>query len=52
VGEAGPDARVYSLDRESGELTFGDGEHGAVPPAGSQKVRVAYLARRGHELTA
>ena len=34
--------RVYSLDPESGRLTFGDGKHGALVPAGSQNVRVAY----------
>jgi Bacteriophage tail sheath protein len=39
---AGAAGRVYSLDPESGQVTFGDGHHGASPPAGSQSVRVAY----------
>jgi hypothetical protein len=29
------DARVFLLDRESGEIRFGDGLHGARPPDGS-----------------
>ncbi len=32
---AGPAARVFSLDASSGALRFGDGYHGAVPPAGA-----------------
>ncbi len=28
-------AHVYTVDRESGEVRFGDGAHGARPPAGS-----------------
>jgi Bacteriophage tail sheath protein len=34
--------RAYSLDAESGKLTFGDGDHGARLPTGSENVRVAY----------
>jgi len=30
-----PDARVFTLDAEAGTLRFGDGVHGAMPPAGS-----------------
>lgn len=33
--------RVYTLDRESGEIRFGDGAHGARPPAGAA-IRAAY----------
>ncbi|GEM_PF-785164 len=29
------DARVFALDAEAGVLRFGDGVHGAMPPAGS-----------------
>jgi hypothetical protein len=39
---AGAADRVYIVDAQLGELTFGDGEHGAPLPAGSQNVRVAY----------
>ena len=42
LDDAGPSDRVYTLDREAGELAFGDGEHGALPPAGSQNVRATY----------
>ncbi|MBX2796112.1 MAG: baseplate J/gp47 family protein [Myxococcales bacterium] len=32
LDEAGPFDRVYELDPEAGLVTFGDGEHGAIPP--------------------
>ena len=41
LSTAGPTARVFQVDRESASITFGDGSHGAVPPAG-QVVRVTY----------
>src|SRR5262249_27635206 len=28
-------ARVYALDDESGTITFGDGQHGMIPPIGA-----------------
>jgi uncharacterized protein len=40
--EQGPEDRVYVLDREAGELRFGDGKHGARPPAGADVVRATY----------
>ncbi len=33
--------RVYTLDRESGEIRFGDGSHGARPPLGAA-IQVSY----------
>jgi hypothetical protein len=33
---AGPDDRCYVIERSSGLLRFGDGEHGLIPPAGSR----------------
>ncbi|MGC8627106.1 MAG: alpha-L-arabinofuranosidase C-terminal domain-containing protein [Acidimicrobiales bacterium] len=33
---AGPDAHVYTLDPATGAITFGDGRHGSIPPAGAQ----------------
>jgi phage tail sheath protein FI len=42
LGRAGPNDRVFELDREQGELVFGDGRHGATPPSGTDVVRVAY----------
>jgi hypothetical protein len=42
LGAAGPEDRVYVLDREHGELVFGDGQHGARPPSGRDNVRASY----------
>ncbi len=42
-----PDAKVFTLDAEAGILRFGDGVHGAVPPAGSYFL-VEYTTY-GHE---
>jgi alpha-L-arabinofuranosidase len=35
LSAAGPDDDVYEFDASKGEITFGDGMHGAVPPAGA-----------------
>lgn len=43
--DAGPRERVYSLDEQSGEIEFGDGIHGMVPPIGRDAV-VAFSYRR------
>ncbi|WP_141564713.1 hypothetical protein [Dietzia alimentaria] len=40
---AEPDDTVYTLDHESGEVRFGDGTHGAVPPEGS-RLTVSYTS--------
>jgi hypothetical protein len=37
-----PDARVYTLDAEAGEITFGDGRRGLPPPAESRIVAMGY----------
>ncbi|SFR65177.1 putative baseplate assembly protein [Halogeometricum limi] len=44
---AASDARVYSLDPTAGVVTFGDGANGAIPPRGSDNVRVTYLTGGG-----
>jgi hypothetical protein len=36
--DAGPDERVYLLERTNGLLRFGDDRHGRVPPAGARVV--------------
>jgi alpha-N-arabinofuranosidase len=41
LSEAGPGARVYTLDPATGEISFGDGPHGLVPPKGA-KITVSY----------
>ena len=35
LAESGPDDRHFTLDRETGRVTFGDGEHGRRPEEGS-----------------
>ncbi|NHA67265.1 hypothetical protein [Phycicoccus flavus] len=43
LATAGPTDRVYVIDDATGEVTFGDGTHGAVPPAGTA-VRADYTS--------
>ena len=38
-------ARVYALDAATGEIRFGDGRHGALPPIGRDSI-VAFRYRR------
>lgn len=45
-GDAGPDERVYALDPVNGEIRFGDGVHGAIPPIGRDAI-VAFAYRHG-----
>ena len=44
-GDESAIARVYSLDEATGEIRFGDGQHGAIPPVGSDSI-VAFKYRR------
>jgi predicted phage baseplate assembly protein len=37
-----PDAEVYELVPETGEVRFGDGRNGRIPPAGAQVVATRY----------
>ena len=39
---AGPEDRSYSLDPYGAVITFGDGVHGRVPPAGDNVILVRY----------
>jgi alpha-L-arabinofuranosidase len=43
LSTAGPRSHVYVLDPELGRITFGDGAHGGVPPAGS-RVTTSYVS--------
>lgn len=45
VDDAGPLDRVYSLDEATGEVRFGDGMHGAIPPIGRDSI-VAFSYQR------
>ncbi|NOY64222.1 MAG: hypothetical protein GXO97_02305 [Nitrospirae bacterium] len=42
-----PSDRHYMIDRVSGEVVFGDGEHGMIPPAGSDNIRISYRTGGG-----
>jgi Baseplate J-like protein len=44
--DAGPQDRDYSIDRALGQLQFGDGVHGSIPPAGVDNIR-AFSYRAG-----
>lgn len=47
LAEAEPTARVYTIDRTFGEIKFGDGVHGMVPPIGRDNLRASYQAGGG-----
>jgi hypothetical protein len=44
--DAGPEDRVYLIDRASGLIQFGDSVHGRIPPAGVDNIR-AFTYRTG-----
>lgn len=44
---SGPRSRHYVLDHLSGELRFGDGRGGMVPPAGAGNLRIHYQTGGG-----
>jgi predicted phage baseplate assembly protein len=43
----GTEDRCYALDRASGRLAFGDGEHGRVPPLGARVLARRYVSGGG-----
>lgn len=48
LSEYGPDDKVYELDAITGQITFGNGINGRIPPANSQ-VLVTYSVSDGEE---
>ena len=40
-GQSGPNSRHYMLDRLTGEIRFGDGRRGMVPPRGGDNIRAS-----------
>ena len=44
---AAPEMRAYTLDPFLGEIAFGDGRQGRVPPAGEHNIRVEYCSGGG-----
>ena len=49
VADAAPGERVYMLDEASGDVTFGDGTAGMIPPIGRDNI-VAFKYRRTEPL--
>lgn len=47
LAEASAADRVYAIDRTFGQVQFGDGEHGAVPPIGKDNLLATYRAGGG-----
>lgn len=47
LAEASASDRVYAIDRTFGQVQFGDGEHGAVPPIGKDNILATYRAGGG-----
>lgn len=43
--DEGATERVYSLDETTGEVTFGDGKHGRIPPIGRDSIVAFTYAR-------
>jgi hypothetical protein len=44
-GDEAPTERVYAIDEATGEIRFGDGRHGKIPPAGRDSI-MAFTYRR------
>lgn len=47
LAEAGAGDRVYAIDRTFGQVQFGDGVHGTVPPIGKDNIVATYRAGGG-----
>jgi hypothetical protein len=45
-----PNERVYALNHETGEITFGDGGHGRIPPIGTDCIVAIRYKRGGGEI--
>ncbi len=44
---SGPKSRHYVLDEAAGEVTFGDGIRGMIPPIGTDNIRASYKSGGG-----
>jgi uncharacterized phage protein gp47/JayE len=44
---SGPGSRHYTVDRATGTIGFGDGEHGLIPPRGAGNLVLSYRAGGG-----
>lgn len=52
IYRASPNDAVYSLDRKTGEITFGDGVHGRRLPADGATIEASYRYGTGDEAAA
>jgi hypothetical protein len=44
---SGADSRHYTLDRQTGEIRFGDGMTGMIPPRGRNNIRLSFYRTGG-----
>ena len=44
-----PESRHYMIDRTAGTVSFGDGVHGMIPPAGQNNLRSTYRTGGGNQ---
>lgn len=44
---SGPKSRHYMINRQNGEITFGDGKNGMIPPKGQNNIIITYRAGGG-----
>ena len=48
-----PDSRVYQVDRETGTVSFGNGNHGRIPPLGKEdSIKISYKCGGGSRANA
>lgn len=47
--DSGPHDRHYTIDALSGEIRFGDGRYGRVPPPGQNNIRITYRNGGGEQ---
>jgi len=47
--QSGPRDRHYTVDALTGEIRFGDGSYGMIPPPGQNNVRVTYRTGGGEQ---
>ncbi len=45
--DSGPEDRHYRIDRITGQVYFGDGINGKVPPAGTDNIKISYKTGGG-----
>ena len=49
IYDAGPTDRVFTLDPVSGEVCFGDGDFGLIPPIGKDNIKAGYQTGGGKQ---